>query len=170
MAKEKGFKFFTDAKARKTQKRFAHFLRGYRKRQGLTQKQLASQLGYTELHYRKLESESADNTVIKSFDTLGFFAKLQNMTTVDFTSYIEQKPIETRKELFPWEVALLSAFTNLDVETRMAFVHGLCGKTTETHLKKLKSTIDLAVEVNKLLSDDQTEKALDFIRSLAQKR
>ena len=41
MAKEKGFKFFTDAKARKTQKRFAHFLRGYRKRQGLTQKQLA---------------------------------------------------------------------------------------------------------------------------------
>ena len=74
----------------KTQKRFAHFLRGYRKRQGLTQKQLASQLGYTELHYRKLESESADNTVIKSFDTLGFFAKLQNMTTVDFTSYIEQ--------------------------------------------------------------------------------
>jgi transcriptional regulator with XRE-family HTH domain len=163
MAKDKGFKVFTEAKAKKTQKRFAHYLRGYRKRSGLTQKDFSAQLGYTELHYRKLESESPDNTLVKSFDTLLFFAKLQNMTMVDFASYIDQKPIETRNELFPWEKTLLEAFSCLDVESRMAFVHGLCAKTTKDKSKDLKDTVDLAVKLKELFSPEQLEKVLELV-------
>ena len=169
VAKEKGFKSYTEAKAKKIQKRFAHFLRGHRKRMGLTQKQFSNKLGYTELHYRKLESESPDNTVVKAFDTISFFAKLQNMTSVDFASYIEQNPIETRKELFPWEKTLLNAFTCLDVEARMSFVHGLCAKTTEKNSDKLKKTVDLAIEINSLLKEVEIDKILELIRTLKNK-
>ena len=75
MAKDKGWKIFTATKAKRIQKRFAHYLRGHRKRTGKTQKDFSSELGYTELHYRKLESDAVDNTLVKAFDTISFFAK-----------------------------------------------------------------------------------------------
>lgn len=165
MAKEKGFKLFTEAKAKKIQKRIAHYLRGHRKRLGITQKDFAQQLGYTELHYRKLESESPDNTIVKSLDTISFFGKLQNMTPVDFTSYIEQSPVETRKELFPWEKSLLEAFTCLSVESRMDFVHGLCAKTNQENAEVLQNAVDLAVKLNSLMDKNQIDKMLDFLTS-----
>lgn len=169
MGKDKKFKFYTESKAKKIQKRFAHFLRGHRKRLGLTQKQFSSELGYTELHYRKLESESPENKLVKAFDTISFFAELQKMTPVDFASYIAEKPIETRNELFPWEKTLLKAFTCLDVEYRMTFVHDLCAKTNEKNIDKLQDTVSLAIKLNEHLSRAEITQVLNLVKTLKNK-
>ena len=89
------------------------------------------------------------------------------MSCVDFSSYIEQKPIETRKELSHGD-DLATSLSCLKVESRMSFVHGLCAKTTKTNTHKLEQIINLAIELNKLLKTDETEKWLELIKIMKQ--
>jgi len=161
-----GLKQLNQTRAEKVQKRLAHFLRGYRKRNKLTQAVLADQLGYTELHYRRLEGDSYDNIVVKAIDSIAFFADLQGMTAVDFLAYLEQKNIEGKSDLFPWEKTLLSAFHELELETRMEFVHKLCGNSkSKDGRDRLRKIMLLALAIEKKFSDSQIEKATDFISS-----
>jgi hypothetical protein len=163
-----GLKELTEAKALKLQKRLAHYLRGYRKRSNLTQSVLADNLGYTELHYRRLEGTHPDNIVVKAVDTLAFFADLQGMSAIDFLSYLEQKNFEGKSDLFPWEKTLLLAFHELDLETRMTFVHKLCSKVKSKDGKdgrdRLRLVMEIAVALEENLSDEQLTKTIEFIQ------
>ena len=91
------------------------------------------------------------------------------MTPVDFASYIAEKPIETRNELFPWEKTLLKAFTCLDVEYRMTFVHDLCAKTNEKNIDKLQDTVSLAIKLNEHLSRAEITQVLNLVKTLKNK-
>ncbi len=162
-----GLKELTEAKALKIQKRLAHYLRGYRKRSGLTQSVLADNLGYTELHYRRLEGAQTDNIVVKAVDTLAFFADLQDMSALDFLAYLEQKGPESKTELFPWEKTLIQAFHELELETRMSFVHKLCGKAkTKDGRERLRLIMEIATSLEETLSEEQLQQSLQFIKSL----
>jgi hypothetical protein len=106
--------------------------------------------------------------VVKAVDTLAFFADLQGMTAIDFLSYLEQKSFEGRTDLFPWEKTLLLAFHELDLETRMTFVHKLCGKAKNRDGKesrdRLRLVMDIAVALEENLSDEQLNKTIEFIQ------
>lgn len=167
MSRWAGMKQLSQARAQKIQSRLAHFLRGYRKRNNLTQAVLADHLGYTELHYRRLESSSVDNLVVKAIDSIAFFADLQGMTAVDFLAYLEQKNIESKTDLFPWEKTLLAAFHDLELETRMSFVHKLCSKAKSKEGRdRLRKIMELSLALEENLDDNQLDKAAVFFASL----
>jgi len=163
-----GLKQLTEAKALKIQKRLAHYLRGYRKRSSITQNVLADNLGYTELHYRRLEGAQPDNIVVKAVDTLAFFADLQDMSAIDFLAYLEQRAPDSKTELFPWEKTLIQAFHELELETRMSFVHKLCGKAkTKDGRERLRLIMEIAISLEENLNEDQLQNSLSFIKSLS---
>lgn len=165
-----GLKQLTEAKALKVQKRLAHYLRGYRKRSSLTQNVLADNLGYTELHYRRLEGTQTDNIVVKAVDTLAFFADLQDMSAMDFLAYLEHRTPDNKGELFPWEKTLIQAFHELELETRMGFVHKLCGKAkTKDGRERLRLVMEIAISLEDNLHEDQLQNSLKFIKSLSKK-
>ena len=114
--------------------RISHFLRGTRKRLGITQKELASRMVCSEAALSRFE-----NNVGFDYDleNLLKFARLAEMSLTDFVAYLEEvKNVSIRKSATPWGDEIIEAFRRSHGNARQAFFADVLLRLSKSELSK----------------------------------
>lgn len=128
--------------------RITHYLRGYRKKNGLTQTELADKLGTTKSTVSRIENNQ-DKQVTFVLELLENLGKLEKMDLGDFINYLDSNKVTGAQEsLFPWQKEVLAALLDVKQSLRLDFVAEVVGKKKEV----LEKRLELLVKLNRLSS------------------
>jgi transcriptional regulator with XRE-family HTH domain len=146
--------------------RITHFLKGYRKKNNLTQSQLAVKLGTTKSTVSRIENDQ-DKQVTLVIGILENLGKLENMDLGVFLAYLDGKNVggQTDDALFPWQRAAISALEGIKQSVRLELVADVFSQKTErreqlfTLLVKLSQLPEASQELITRLVDEMQRKA-----------
>lgn len=135
--------------------RLSHYLRSHRDRHGLSQPEVAKQLGYTLDHYKRLEGAQEDRIAnciefIRNFAFLDFDGDF-----VDFLIYLRNESRAEKSHDYPWAQNLIEAFAELSGDERREFMSQYCAKEKKGPWT-LAALVGFSREMAQLAESDRT--------------
>lgn len=142
--------------------RISHYLIGFRRRNKMTQAELAKKLKMTKSSICRFEKVE-QNSIVNSLSTICELAALENQTLVQFISYLLKEEIAPGHEvLAPWQKTVLQTMKSLDQIQRLR----LCSELLPG-IQSEKEKLSLLFECFLLLGKlpiEELKTARDFIK------
>jgi len=125
------------------QRRLAHFLRDYRKKNNIKASEMAETLSYSYVRYLELEkADKPQDRYIRSVDFLFRLASLKDLSLTEFVTYLEEGDSKPRLQKSNWEEILLGKFDKLDLSVKNDFISVL-KKSDKKHSEVLLGIANL---------------------------
>ena len=131
--------------------RIRHFLTGYRKKNNLTQSELASRVNSTKSTVSRIENDQ-DKHITQVLNILESLGNLEKMDLGSFLLYLEGKNSSLDPHhLFPWQKTVIESFSKLKQSLRLDLVTELMSLETA----KLEQLFALLIQIQRLPSSSQ---------------
>lgn len=126
--------------------RINHFLKGYRKKNNLTQSEMATRIHTTKSTVSRIEN-GQDKQINEVLAMLERIAQLEGMELGPFINYLDasQSPA-TQSTLFPWQTAALEALAPIKQSLRLEVTAELLPLPTA----EFESLLALLLSINRL--------------------
>ena len=141
-------------------KRVAHFIKSKRNKMEMTQAEMGDLFNLNIHQISRMEAGDQTTKLSTSLRVVSEFAKRNNMSAVEFISYMLQTPIKTdAASISPNELSLLKAFRKVPAELRRKYAE----------LAEVSSVkFSLALEIQ-TLSAPVIKKILDLVNAIREK-
>lgn len=156
MTKKTRKNLFSPSKLKEIQSYISHALARYREDNSLNQTQMAEHFGYSRSRYHAFEKGlDLDNKLLKSFETIHYWAKGLDMSPDDFWVYIMSgsKTVAKKGVLLRWQEELFHALNKLKPETRRRWSQALSKQRKTERLEKAFLDMTQSLELSKKESD-----------------
>lgn len=126
--------------------RINHFLKGFRRKNQLTQTELATQIRVTKSTVSRIEN-GQDKQILETLSMLERIGQLENMDLGAFLAYLDaSSTAKPAGQLFPWQSATLDALAGIKQSLRLDLTTEVMSKNT----KEIERLIELLVHINRL--------------------
>ena len=126
--------------------RIKHFLTGYRKKNELTQSELAKNIGTTKSTVSRIENNQ-DKHVTQVLSMLERLGQLEDMDLGAFLAYLDAKNTASESsELFPWQRTVLKSLVDVKQSLRLDFITELMPLETS----ELEGLLSLLIQIHRL--------------------
>lgn len=131
--------------------RINHFLKGYRKKNGLTQTDLAAKIKATKSTVSRIEN-GQDKQVHEVLAMLERLGQLEGMDLGAFLVYLDGKTTpEHQSTLFPWQVAVMNGLGQIKQSVRLDLVSEVMAKD----VAHIESLVGMLIRINRLPKSSQ---------------
>lgn len=126
--------------------RINHFLKGFRRKNQLTQTELATQIRVTKSTVSRIEN-GQDKQILETLSMLERIGQLENMDLGVFLAYLDaSSTANPGGQLFPWQSATLDALAGIKQSLRLDLTTEVMSKNT----KEIERLMELLVHINRL--------------------